>query len=278
MLYVFQVTCFILKGSNQEQPLQRSFARRDQNSGQKQQGSTGPLWKTLVLAEVGSLYLQVNSLPCNRVVHLWTNIIHVPTHNIYREFCSAMRRAKGDQCTMKIPLKLWLTVREPCSPMQGICNKINISPFLSLLPSSHYVNSTALEVLEWDKLRTYTSEYIQLGKESHSLSKEESPTFSSNMEYLSCSDLNISCGGIFIFASFAACNIKHALTSQLITDNLTYAKVNYNLQIKEHLIHYCLSREKKLSVRNNSISLSCACPGSGGRGGGRQGEGSVLNL
>lgn len=42
------------------------------------------------------------------------------------------------------------------------------------------------------------------------------------MEYLSCSDLNISCGGIFIFASFAACKIKHTLTSQLITDNLSH--------------------------------------------------------
>ena len=113
------------------QPLQRSFARREQNSGQNQKGSTGPLWKTSVLAELRSSYLQVNSLPCNRVINLWTNIIHVPTHNIYREFCSAMRGAKGDQCTMKIPLKWWLTIREPSSPMQGMCNKIRISPRFS---------------------------------------------------------------------------------------------------------------------------------------------------
>lgn len=103
------------------QTLQRSFSRREQNSGQKQKGSIGPLWKTSVLAELGSSYLQVNSLPCNRVINHWTNIMHVPTHNIYREFCSAMRGAKGNQCTMKIPLKRWLTVREPCSPMQYLC-------------------------------------------------------------------------------------------------------------------------------------------------------------
>lgn len=132
VLYVFRVTAFILKGSNQEQlsvqPLQRSFARREQNRGQNQKGSTGPLWKKSpspsLLAELGSL--QVNSLPCNRVINLWTHIIHVPTYSIYREFCSAMRRAKGDQCTMKIPLKWWLTVRQPCSSVQGMCNKMNI--------------------------------------------------------------------------------------------------------------------------------------------------------
>lgn len=111
------------------------------------------------------------------------------------------------------------------SPMQGMCNKMNISPFLPLLPSSCYVNSTALEVLEQDWLCTHTIEYVQLGKENQFLSEEKFLTFSSNMEYLSCSDLNISCGGIFIFASFAACNTKRGLTalaSQLITDNLSY--------------------------------------------------------
>lgn len=92
------------------------------------------------------------------------------------------------------------------------------------------LNSRALGVLEQDQLCTYTMKYVQQGKET--LSEEKSLTFSSNMEYLSCSDLNISCGGIFIFASFAACNIKYALTSQLITDNLSHT-VEYNLQIKK---------------------------------------------
>lgn len=67
------------------QPLQRFFARTEQNSGQNQKGSTGLLWKTSVLAELGSLYLQVNSLPCNRVINVWTNIIHAPTHNIKKK-------------------------------------------------------------------------------------------------------------------------------------------------------------------------------------------------
>ena len=37
-------------------------------------------------------------------------------------------------------------------------------------------------------------------------------TFSSNLEYLSVSDLNISEGGILFCASFAACN-EHSLIS-----------------------------------------------------------------
>lgn len=87
------------------------------------------------------------------------------------------------------------------------------------------LKSTALEVLEQDQLCTYTMVYVQQGKET--LSEEKSLTFSSNMEYLSCSDLNISCGGIFIFSSFAACNIKHALTLQLITDKITYCRLQF---------------------------------------------------
>lgn len=78
---------FILKGSNRAkfslQPLEICFARREQNSGQNQKGSTGTLWETWmspsVLAELGSLYMQVNSLPCNGVIHEQTSYIFLPT-------------------------------------------------------------------------------------------------------------------------------------------------------------------------------------------------------
>lgn len=133
-------------------------------------------------------------------------------------------RAKGDPCAMKKPMRWW-TVWQYCSTVQGMCKKMNILLSLSLLPSLSYINNTALAVLEQGQLCRHIIKYVQRGKENHSVFKDKFLTFSSNLEYLSCSDLNISCGGIFIFASFAACNTKHALAaleSQIITDNLSF--------------------------------------------------------
>lgn len=62
--------------------------------------------KTPVLEELESSYVQVNSLPCKTGLNLRANAMHVPTHSIYRDrFCSVVRGATKDQCTMKIPHK-----------------------------------------------------------------------------------------------------------------------------------------------------------------------------
>lgn len=90
-----------------------------------------------------------------------------------------------------------------------MCKTINTLLSFSPLPSLSYINNAALAVLEQDQLCRHIIKYVWRGEENHSVFKDKFLTFSSNLEYLSCSDLNISWGGIFIFASFAACNTKH---------------------------------------------------------------------
>lgn len=86
----------------------------------------------------------------------WTNIIHIPTHNIYRKIFSAMRGPKGDQWTIKIPLKWWLT--ESLAPQCKVSAIKSMYHFFFL----SFPPPTTLIALPWRFWNKISQVHIQL--------------------------------------------------------------------------------------------------------------------
>lgn len=155
VLYVFQVTPFILKGSNQEQsylyspfrdPLLGESETVGKTKKEAQDLSEKHVCVPSLLAELGSLNIPWTFLALQQG-NKSVNTHHTCSYPQYLQGI-LLCNERGQRRSMYNENTLEMVANSIGSPMQGMCNKINILPFLPLLPSSRYVNSTALEVLE----------------------------------------------------------------------------------------------------------------------------------